>query len=84
MGTPPIYGTMYGMRKTTVYLPDELKRALERVATAAGTSEAEVIRRAIEAAIAGAEPPPPRLPLFASGQPGLAERAEDELAGFGE
>ncbi len=32
---------MYGMKKTTVYLPDELKAALERAAAAQGRSEAE-------------------------------------------
>ena len=26
------YGSVYGMKKTTVYLPDELKAALERAA----------------------------------------------------
>ena len=35
---------MYGMRRTTIYLPDELKLALERTAAAQGTSEAEVVR----------------------------------------
>lgn len=35
---------MYGMVKTTVYLPDELKAALKRTAKANGCSEAELIR----------------------------------------
>ena len=40
-----MYGTMYGMTvKTTVYLPDDLKRALEVEAAASGRSEAEIIR----------------------------------------
>ncbi len=39
---------MYGMVKTTVYLPEELKARVERAAAAQGTSEAEVIRSAIE------------------------------------
>jgi hypothetical protein len=30
------------------------------------------------------EAPAPRLPLFASGKPGLARRVEEELKGFGE
>jgi len=75
---------MYGMEKTTVYVPQELKRALARVAAARGKSEAEVIREALRAATSGAEPPRPRLPLFASGKPRLAEQVDAALAGFGE
>jgi hypothetical protein len=74
---------MYGMQKTTLYLPEDLKRELERVAGAHACSEAEVIREALRAFVADARPAP-RLPLFASGQPGLAARADDLLAGFGE
>jgi hypothetical protein len=76
---------MYGMKRTTVYLPDELKAALERTAAAQGKSEAEVVRGALAAATAASAHPRPRLPLFDSGDPTLAERVEDELAaGFGE
>ena len=78
-----MYGTMYGMNKTTLYLPEDLKRALERAARARSCSEAEIVREAIrrftDAAVVR-----PRLPLFSSGQPDLAERAEELLAGFGE
>jgi len=38
---------MYDVKRTTVYLPDELKAALERTAAAQGRSEAEVIRSAL-------------------------------------
>jgi hypothetical protein len=76
------YGSVYGMEKTTVYLTSEQKRALERTARATGRSEAELIRDGIERVTqAVAEP---RLPLFESGRPDLAEHADDELAGFGE
>ncbi len=75
------YGIMYGMRRTTIYLPDELKAALERTAAAQGRSEAEVVRSAVAAATSAQAPPRPRLPLFDSGDPTLAERIEDELAG---
>ena len=34
-------------QKTTLYLPDELKRALERVAAERGCSEAELVREAL-------------------------------------
>ena len=82
---PGAYGIMYGMKRTTVYLPDELKAALERTAAAHGTSEADVVRSALQSATAEHAYPPPRLPLFTSGDPTLAERVDDELAaGFGE
>jgi hypothetical protein len=82
---PPTYGRMYGMRRTTVYLPDELKAAIERAAESQGKSEAEVIRSALVAATADQAPPRPRLPLFDSGDPTLAERVDEALAeGFGE
>jgi Arc/MetJ-type ribon-helix-helix transcriptional regulator len=78
-----MYGTVYGMQKTTVYLPNDLKRALERVAAARGCSEAELIREAVRTLAEEAVPPRPRLPLFKSGKRGLAERVDRALAGFG-
>lgn len=78
------YGIMYGMKRSTVYLPDELKAALERTAASEGRSEAEVIRGALAAATAAHAYPAPRLPLFESGDETLAERVDEELArGFG-
>jgi plasmid stability protein len=75
---------MYGMRRTTVYLPDDLKAALTRTAERWGSSEAEVIRSALAAATVEQAWPRPHLPLFDSGDPTLAERVDDELAaGFG-
>jgi len=79
-----MYGTMYGMRKTTVYLPEDLKRDLERVAAARGCSEAELIREAVRTLAEEAVSRRPRLPLFKSGKRGLAERVDRALAGFGE
>jgi hypothetical protein len=58
--------------------------ALGKIATARGLSEAEVIRRALRAATAEAAPPRPRVPLFKSGKPRLAEQIDEALAGFGE
>ena len=75
---------MYGMQKTTVYVPDELKRALAQTAASRGCSEAELIREALRALTASAAPPRPRVPLFKSRKPRLAERVDDALAGFGE
>lgn len=72
------------MKKTTVYLPDDLKAALERAAAAQGRSEAELIREAVRKLTQEVEQPKPRLPLFASGDPTLAERIDEELKkGFG-
>jgi Ribbon-helix-helix protein, copG family len=76
---------MYGMKRTTVYLPDELKAALERTAAAEGKSEAEIVRSAVATATSEHVYPRPRTPLFESGDPMLAERVDDALAdGFGE
>lgn len=81
---PTTYGNMYGVRKTTVYAPEPLKAQLARAAAESGRSEADLIREGIElvsARVGGVEP---RLPLFASDQPDLAERIDEHLAGFGE
>jgi hypothetical protein len=75
---------MYGMHKTTVYVPRELKLALARAAAARRCSEATLIREALQAATAAAAPPRPRLPLFRSAKPRLAERTDQALRGFGE
>lgn len=68
------------MRKTTVYLPDELKARLERVAKTRGSSEAEVIRTAIEE-LTARERPRPRAPLFAV-EP--IDDWDEAMRGFGE
>ena len=77
------YGTIYGMKKTTVYLPDDLKNSLEVVAKNQDRSEAELIREAISVLLEGATAPKPKLPLFSSGDPTLADRVDEELKGFG-
>jgi predicted transcriptional regulator len=75
---------MGGMEKTTVYLPDDLKRALRRTARASGRSEAELIREGIGLVTGTLRMAEPRLPLIESGQPDLAEHVDEALAGFGE
>jgi Arc/MetJ-type ribon-helix-helix transcriptional regulator len=72
------------MKKTTVYLPDDLKAALGRMAAQQGRSEAELIRQAVRDLTRNLEPPRPRLPLFRSGDPTLAERVDEALEGFGQ
>lgn len=73
-------GTIYGMNKTTVYLPEALKQGVERLARQRSCSEAEVIRRAIQDAIARPKPRGGIIP----GDSAWAEQADDYLAGFGE
>jgi Arc/MetJ-type ribon-helix-helix transcriptional regulator len=75
---------MGGMRKTTVYLPDDLKAELGRAAKRSGVSEAELIREGIRLVSTQSSKPLPRVPLFKSGTPDLAERVDEHLAGFGE
>ena len=76
---------MYGMVKTTVYLPGPLKDRISRVARAQRRSEAAVIRDALEKYTANEGRPRPTLPLFESvGRPDLADRVDEVLAeGFG-
>ena len=72
------------MEKTTVYLTNGQKRALERAAKAAGRSEAELIREGVELVTARHQAAELILPLYDSGQPDLAERVDEHLDGFGE
>lgn len=73
-------GTIYGMsRKTTIYLPDELKAAVERESSRLGISEAEVIRRAISAAVRHPRP----TAGFLDAEP-FADRVDELLIGFGD
>ena len=75
---------MYGMRKTTVYLPDELAAGLKRAARTKGVSEADLIRHGVTLAIAEVTPPRPRTGFFDSGIPDFAHRVDEFLEGFGE
>jgi hypothetical protein len=73
------------MRKTTIYLPDELKKRIERVSRTTGKAEAEVIRDAIDAATLTAGAPIPRIPLMDTGlgDPTIAENVDALLESFG-
>jgi len=75
---------MGGMEKTTVYLPDDLKVALRRASRSTGRSEADLIREGIGLVTGTHRVAEPRLPLFESGKPDLAERVDELLDGFGE
>lgn len=74
---------MYGMTKTTVYLPADLKRSLARVARERGCSEAELLREAVARITAEVGAPAPRLPLFRATGPSIAEDVDRALEGFG-
>ena len=71
------------MTKTTVYLPPQLKRALKRVAAQRRCSEAELLREAVARLTVEAEAAVPKLPLFRSTGPSLAEDVDRALEGFG-
>jgi hypothetical protein len=71
------------MRKTTVYLPDDVKR--EPVEDGGnGRSEAELIRHALVVMTTASERPRPHGSLFDSQAGGLADKVDEALAGFGE
>jgi ribbon-helix-helix CopG family protein len=70
------------MHKTTLYLPDELRRAVAAAARRRGVSEAAVIRDAIAATLV-TERPTPRAALFSSDVL-MARNVDDHLAWFGE
>lgn len=68
--------------KTTVYLPDDLKRAVSRSARRQGVSEAEVIRRAVADAVEHEDRPAPKGALFSSDVL-MAADVDANLEGFG-
>lgn len=68
------------MQKTTLYLPAELKAAVQRQARVRGIAEAQVIREAIAAAVVR---PTPRAGIIESREP-IASRVDELLKGFGE
>jgi predicted transcriptional regulator len=65
--------------RTTIYLPEQLKEAVEREAARRGISEAQLIREAVAKEVARPRPNAG----FLDAEP-MAERAEELLAGFGE
>jgi Arc/MetJ-type ribon-helix-helix transcriptional regulator len=74
-----IGGTIHQVKKTTLYLPDDLKEAIGREASRRGESEAEVVRRALRSML---ERPLPRGGII-TGEP-IAEDVDALLAGFGD
>lgn len=73
---------MGGMQKTSVYLTATLKDALERLAKSRGTSEADVIREAIEQMVERVALQRPRLPITEQGLgDATIARRVDEILG---
>jgi hypothetical protein len=75
------------MKKATVYLPDDLKAGLQEAAREAGKSESKLIREAVRNVVVRSVSqigPRPKIPLFTSQDPELAERVDEYLRGFGE
>lgn len=81
---PSTYVILYVMERTTVYLTRSQRVALKETARRRRVSEAELIREGVDLVTSGEPEPRPRLPLFTSGDPTLAERVDEALEGFGE
>jgi len=78
----PAYGTMYVMKRTTVYLPDELKARLEAEAKRRGTTEAQIVREAVDKET---RRPRPRGGIISGGELDARDiDSTDALKGFGE
>ena len=76
---------MYGMKRTTIYLPDEIKVAIEAEATRRGVTEAEVIRESVREHLDSTKERKLNLPLFPEGLGfDLAGRVDEFMEGFGE
>lgn len=70
------------MHKTTLYLEDDLRERIARVAKESGRSQAEIIRDALRTFLIRRKRP--RSIGLGQDGPDLSDRAEDLLKGFGE
>lgn len=81
------YGTIYGVKRTTIYLTDDQKSALERMAKATQKTEAQLIREGVDRVIdqSRMRRRKPRA-LFALEDPLLDDpaRVDEALEGFGD
>lgn len=72
---------MYGMKRTTIYLPEEMKARLEAEAARRQITEAELVRRAVDNELRRR---PPRGGFLSGDAGGLTARnLEEHLEGFG-
>jgi hypothetical protein len=80
------YGTIYGVKRTTIYLTDAQKQELEALSARVTRTESDLIREGVdqvlEAHRSGARKPRPLLPF---NDPVLddPDRIEEALQGFG-
>ena len=75
-----IYGTLYGVTKTTVYIGSDIVLALRQMAETQGRSQAELIREALETYTRKVKRPKiPGVGEFDSGHADTSDRAEDLL-----
>jgi hypothetical protein len=81
------YGTIYGVKRTTIYLTDAQKDELELLSTRMTRTESDLIREGVDRVL-DAHRPRARKPgtLFALGDPVLDDptRVDEALDGFGE
>jgi metal-responsive CopG/Arc/MetJ family transcriptional regulator len=72
------------MKRTTVFLPEDLLRRTQRYARRQGKSFAQAVREALAAYVVAGGGPKARLPsitgAFSSGRADIAERHEELLA----
>ena len=82
-----MYGTMYGVKRTTIYLTDAQKEQLELLASRVTRTESDLIREGVDHVL-DAHRPRVRKPgaLFALDDPVLDDpaRVDEALDGFGE
>ena len=80
-----MYGIMYGVKRTTVYFPEEMKAAIEREAARRGVTEAEVIRDAVAALLADRKPRRRITPAIPEGLgEEIGTRVDELLEGLGD
>ena len=73
-------GTIYGVIKTTVYLPEDMDARLDSEAIATGLTKAELIRRGISMLLARSRPRESEpLPVFESGRPLTPAEMDDAI-----
>jgi predicted transcriptional regulator len=71
------YGKLLWLEKTTLYLPMELHRALKEQARRSGRAQAEIVREALEAYLAGASWPQPHS-IGAGSDEGVSARTSED------
>jgi TATA-box binding protein (TBP) (component of TFIID and TFIIIB) len=73
------------LKKTSIYLDEELDHGLARRAAEEGITKAELIRRSLAGVVQRPKRPKPSIGVFRSGRGDLAQNDERYLAeGFGQ